>query len=240
MKLRATLISISMALGLAGCADNSQVTGKRDLGEFRLGHNVVVADNAVQGGFLSREATPERIEEVLTSEMERRLGRYEGGQLYHVGINVDGYVLAQPGIPVVAAPKSLMIVSVNVWDDAGQKKLTEKPRQITIWETLKASSVVGGTGYTMTADEQLINLSQNVVREIEDWFEVRNTWFDAKPGLEDELRDVVADEATQEEGAAALAAVSEAAPVVEGPAEPASVAAQPRPEKSPEAGPLPL
>ena len=83
-----------------------------DLGPFKLGLNIVVADN-MQKVPISREATVEEWETGLKKAVEDRFGpsRYDGDRFYNIGINVDGYALAPPGIPVVAAPKSVVVVS---------------------------------------------------------------------------------------------------------------------------------
>ncbi|WP_425092738.1 hypothetical protein [Tropicimonas sp. S265A] len=164
------------ALTLAGCANNAELTDKVDLGNFELGFAVVVADNARKGPF-SRDATPEQIEEAVSAEIDRRFSRYEGGKSYHLGVSIDGYIIAEPGIPVIASPKSALFASVTLWDDAAQAKMNEEPKQIVVLESFSSDLVVG-SGLTMEADEQLENISQNLVKEIEDWLNNRPEWFD--------------------------------------------------------------
>jgi hypothetical protein len=96
------------------------------MGDFRLAHNIVVAENMQQVP-PSRNATPEEWQEIITSEIDRRFGGYEGDRLYHIGINVDGYALAPPGIPIVLNPRSVLVLSVNVWDDALGRNSTRNP-----------------------------------------------------------------------------------------------------------------
>ena len=69
-------------------------------------------------GPVSRDATPEEWKEAVRAAFEPRFKRYDGGKFYHLGVIVEGYVLAQPGIPVVLAPKSALIFSVTVIEDA--------------------------------------------------------------------------------------------------------------------------
>lgn len=161
---------------LAGCSNNSELRAERRLGAFELGFNVVIADNAqtIPG---SRVATEEELEAAIGFEIERRFRRYDGGRLYHIGINVDGYLLAPPGIPIIAAPKSALIVSVNIFDDALGKRVTQNAKQFTVLESFSADAVVG-SGFTMTAEEQLLNLSQNAAAQIENWLEGNPEWFD--------------------------------------------------------------
>ncbi|WP_424973340.1 hypothetical protein [Dinoroseobacter sp. S76] len=173
--IKAGSVALACAI-LAGCANNAELREARPLGAFELGFNVVVADNAqtVPG---SRTATEEELEAAISSEIERRFLRYDGGRLYHLGINVDGYVLAPPGIPILLSPKSALIVSVNVWDDALGEKLTENAKQFTVLESLSTDAVVG-SGFTMTAEEQLLNLAQNASAQIETWLSENPDWFD--------------------------------------------------------------
>lgn len=173
------LTAIAAVLVLAGCSlNNAELSEQRDLGTFRLGYNVVSAKNAVKGP-LSRNATPEEFESVLTSEIDRRFSRYQGNKLFHLGVSVYGYVLAVPGVPIVAAPRSLMIVGVNVWDDTAGVKLTDEPHQITVFESISPEAVAG-SGLTKNAEEQMLNLAQNTSKEIEDWLFENREWFKAK------------------------------------------------------------
>ena len=119
------------------------------------------------GGMAVRAATAERFD------------RYDGERLYHFGISVEGYVLAQPGIPLVFAPKSILILNLTVWDDAKNMKLNPEPHQITVFESLDQGPVVG-SGYTKSAEEQLKNLSQNAAKSIETYLVKQNReegWF---------------------------------------------------------------
>lgn len=135
------------------------------LGDFRLEHNIVVASEA-QRSPVSRKATEEQLSETVRAAIAERFGRYNGASRYHFGISVEGYALAPPGIPLVLAPKSALILNVTVWDDAAGKKLNDKPKQITVLETFGTAPIIG-TGFTMTAEEQLTELSQNAAKAIE-------------------------------------------------------------------------
>jgi hypothetical protein len=174
----------AVAVTLAACANNAELSDKVDLGNFELGFAVVVADNARKGPF-SRDATAEQIEEAVSAEIERRFSRYEGGKTYHLGISIDGYIIAEPGIPVIASPKSALFASVTLWDDAAQAKMNETPKQIVVLESFSTDLVVG-SGLTMEPEEQLVNISQNLVKEIEDWLNNRPEWFAVPPAEEAE------------------------------------------------------
>ena len=88
---------------LAGCAAEEDLSLAPDpLGDFRLGHNIAIADDTVSGPF-SRKFTETQMEAAVQNAVARRLRRYDGDGLYHLGIVVGGVVLAQPGIPGGAA-----------------------------------------------------------------------------------------------------------------------------------------
>jgi hypothetical protein len=149
-----------------------------DLGDFRLGHNVVVASKMTRGP-LSREASQEEWQEALTTAISDRFGRYEGEKLYHFGVSVEGYVLAQPGIPIVASPNSVLILLVTVWDDAAGAKMNEPPEQITIMETISGNTLFG-SGLTQSKEVQMENLSRNASKQIETFLVRRRAsagWF---------------------------------------------------------------
>ena len=166
---------------LAACASNlDDLDGPvRPLGDFYLGHNVVVASSATKGP-LSRDASEEELETALKAAIDQRFRRFDGERLYHIAISVDGYVLAQPGIPVVAAPRSALIFGVTIWDDALETKLNDPPHRITVLEDLSGDTVVG-SGLTRTAEEQLEALAYNAARATERWMRENMEWFTTHP-----------------------------------------------------------
>lgn len=160
------VLGLVMVVGLSACASSRDLDeAPVPLGDFRLEHNIVIAENA-QRGPLSREASEEQLSAAVKDAMAERFGRYNGTSRYHFGISVEGYVLAQPGVPLVLAPKSALILNVTVWDDAAGGKLNDEPEQITVLETFGTAPIIG-TGYTMTAEEQLKELSQNAAKAVE-------------------------------------------------------------------------
>ena len=161
---------------LSGCERRSDLTDPPvDLGPFDLGLNIVVADNA-QKVPISRDATPDEWEAAVAKAVDNRFGRYDGPRFYNIGINVDGYALAPPGIPVVAAPKSVLVITANVWDDERQQRLSGAGKQFTIFESLSGESVIG-TGLTRSKREQMDALSYNAAKAIEQWFLENPQWF---------------------------------------------------------------
>ena len=168
---------------LAACTAPSPEDPLEDLGAFRLGHNVVVASK-MQMGPVSRKATEEEWVAALTDAVADRFGRYDGDQLYHLGISVEGYMLAPPGLPVVYNPKSALIINVTVWDDAAGKKLNEEVEQFTIFETPTGGSLLVGSGHERTKEEQMQGLARNAVARVEAWMvemHAEHGWFAPRP-----------------------------------------------------------
>ena len=204
LRLLALLSSLVL---LAACTNpNDLDEAPVDLGNFRLGHNVVVASKMTKGP-VSREATPEEWQEALKGAIDERFGRYEGDRLYHLGVSVEGYVLAQPGIPVVASPNSVLILLVTVWDDAAGGKMNVPPEQITVIETISGNTILG-SGLTQTKEVQMRNLSRNAAKQIENFMVRRRAsegWFgapdaaDADAGADAEALPEVAVAAAQDD-----------------------------------------
>ena len=173
------ICGLVMMVVLSACASSRDLDDAPvPLGDFRLVHNIVIADKA-QRGPLSRKASEDQLATAVKAAMAERFGRYDGASRYHFGISVEGYVLAQPGIPLVLAPKSALILNVTVWDDAAGGKLNDEPEQITVLETFGTAPIIG-TGYTMSAEEQLTELSQNAAKAVERFLVRQQTeqgWF---------------------------------------------------------------
>lgn len=160
------LALIAGLLALTACTNANDLSDPPvDLGDFKLGHRVVVAPNLTKGP-LSREASVEEWQAAMTKAIAERFDRYDGDKLYHFGISVEGYVLAQPGIPIVANPKSIVIFNVTVWDDAAGKKLNEEVEQITVFESLSGETLLS-SGLTQTREQQIENLSRNAAKMIQ-------------------------------------------------------------------------
>lgn len=174
-------ITLGLALPLlAACAQNDLAGPPVPLGNFALGLNIVVADK-VQKVPISREATPDEWEATMKKAVDARFGRYDGTKLYNIGISVDGYALAPPGIPVVAAPKSVLVITANIWDDAARKKLNPEGKQLTVFESLSGDTVIG-TGYTRTKQQQMDALATNAAKRVEAWLLEHPEWFDMPLG----------------------------------------------------------
>ncbi|SFO82266.1 hypothetical protein [Tranquillimonas alkanivorans] len=174
-----TLSAVALA-ALAACA-TPDPDAQPELGDFRLGHNVVLVD-APQKGPFSREASDAELKAALTEAVEERLARYDGDGLYHLGIAIGAYVLAQPGVPLVYTPKSVLVFEVTVFDNSTQQKLNEEPHRIYAFEGLQNMAPVVGSGIARSKEEQLDNLAAEGARLIEDWLRENEAWFEPEPG----------------------------------------------------------
>jgi hypothetical protein len=172
-RLAALLLATSL---ISACAGKNVVEAPVELGNFKLGLNIVVADNP-QKVPISRDADPKDWDDSLTAALQKRLGRYDGDKFYNLGVSVDAYALAPPGIPLVLSPKSVVVVTATIWDDAAGKKLNEKGEQFTVFEGIDGETVVG-SGLTRTAKQQMEKLSFNAAKRIERWLSEHPEWFD--------------------------------------------------------------
>lgn len=169
-------ITLALALGLlAGCSAEDLSAPPPPIGDFQLGYNSVVADNAETAG-PSRKATPEEWEAAFKQEIDKRIRRYQGNRLYHIGVGVNAYALAVPGVPVVISPKSVVVFTVDVWDDALQRPVNAEPKRFTVFEGISGSTLIG-SGLTKTREQQMQTLSENAARKIADWLVENKAWF---------------------------------------------------------------
>ena len=152
--------------GLAACATTDPATEAAvDLGRFQLVAPIIVTKNARKIP-PSRDASLDVWETVLSEELVNRFGRYTGGTDYYIALNLDGYALAPPGIPIVLAPKSILVVTANLWTATPQEKVAG-PEQLTTFEN--ADSFLLGSGLMMDADEQMRVLARNMARTVQGW-----------------------------------------------------------------------
>jgi hypothetical protein len=185
----ARLVAPLAFLALAACGAKDGLNDPPpELGDFRLGHNIVVGETAHMVP-PSRSATAEEWEAVLKDAIGARLGRHQGEGLYHLGVSVDAYALAIPGVPVVIKPRSVLVLSVNVWDNATRSKINVEPGQLTVFENLglTGESIVG-SGITQSKDEQMKNLATSAARAIERWLEENKDWFSPDPAVREAAR----------------------------------------------------
>ncbi|MFY0692790.1 MAG: hypothetical protein JXR14_12825 [Paracoccaceae bacterium] len=145
------------------------------LGDFKLEHNVVVAKDARKIG-PSLEVAPASWEARLEAAIDERFGGYLGEKLYHIGINLDGYALAEPEVPVATAPRPALVVSVTIWDDAAQEKLNEPPRQMMIFADQKGGALFG-PARTSSREEQMAGLAEQLALAVERYLVANGSWF---------------------------------------------------------------
>lgn len=182
----ARLSAVLLAVGLlSACAGKNVVEAPVALGDFKLGHNIVVADNP-QKVPISREADPKDWDDSLTAALQARLGRYDGDKFYNIGVSVDAYALAPPGIPLLLSPKSALVVTATIWDDAAGEKLNEKGMQFTVFEGVDGETMVG-SGLTRTGKQQMEKLSFNAAKRIERWLAAHPEWFGLAPKPEEDV-----------------------------------------------------
>lgn len=149
------------------------------MGNFQMGLNIVVPDSA-QTVAVSRQAKPEDWKAVMTQAMQDRFGSYSGDKLFDFGISIDGYILAPPGIPLLFNPRSALIITVNVWDDANQKLLVEGGKRITIVEGVSPESVIG-SGWTQNKQQQMKKLAFNAAKAVQDYMLLHPDWLGMPP-----------------------------------------------------------
>lgn len=171
--LAATLVLAATLL--SGCGGSDLSSPPKPIGDFRLGYAIVVADNAEPVG-PSRRATADEWEAALQKSVRAQLDRYQGEKLYHIGVGVRAYALAVPGVPIVLSPKSVIVVSVDVWDDAIQRPINPEPKEFTVFEGLSGATLVG-SGLTKSREEQLQTLADNAAQQIANWLAENKAWF---------------------------------------------------------------
>lgn len=183
------IAAIGLLTLVAACGGiRDDLTGAPDpIGHFLLGHNIAVANDPQKGPF-SRDASNEDWVAAVESAVDARLGRYDGDAYYHIAIGILGYVLAQPGIPVVYSPKSVLIIEVTFFEDATQTRLNEEPIRLTVFEPCCSVPFLG-SGMTKSAEEQMEGLAFNAARAIERTMRENGDWFGG-------VREVLPEDAT--------------------------------------------
>ena len=211
MRALSRFVLLGLVLVLSACAATDPLEEELpDMGDFQLAYNIVVADN-IQQVPPSRSATAEEWIDVLTAGIDRRFGAYEGDRLYHIGVHVDAYALAPPGVPLVLQPRSILVISANVWDDELQAKLHEEPEQMTIFEGAAPETFLIGSGLARTREEQMQVLARNAARRIQLWMLQNPEWFSID----------------EEAAAAAEAALAAEVEAVEQPVDPDAIPEEP-------------
>ncbi|KNG93177.1 hypothetical protein [Pseudaestuariivita atlantica] len=167
--MRRVLILLTLLTGLAACASGNDLDeAPVALGNFALGHNVAVAVDP-KSSALSRKVENEVLTDAMKAAVDARFGRYDGDDLHHISVVIDQYELAPPGVPVVASPRSGMVIRVTVWRDAIGAKLNEEPHQIIVIESTSGKTLFG-SGLTQSKEQQVESLARSAAKQIELWF----------------------------------------------------------------------
>lgn len=174
MIVRLTFITLVCAL-LGGCIVGGTSTEHADLGDFVLKQTVIVADD-VQVGPLSRIAEPQEWEVALEEALTTRFDAYTGQTPYSIGVSVVGYTLAPPGVPLVFSPKSILVISVNLWGNESPDPLNAELEDFFVFEDLSPDTLIG-SGLTRTKEEQIEVLARNAAISIEGWIAENPQWL---------------------------------------------------------------
>ena len=174
-----TLFLLAGLTLLAACETNDLKKPPVPLGDFVLGINVAAADQAQVPG-ISRKVTADDWKSAIETAMADRFGRYEGSRIYNFAIRVDGYVLAPPGIPVIASPRSALIITVYVYDDATQTLLNPEGKQLVMVEGISPESFIG-SGITQTKTQQLARMSYRAALAVQKYLLKNPAWFNLPP-----------------------------------------------------------
>lgn len=174
LSARRLVLAVLATVLLAACAEDLTAPPE-PVGDFRMAYNIVVTKN-IQTVGPSRTVEPAEWEAALKDEIAKRVGRYQGDKLYHIGTSIDAYALAYPGIPVVFKPRSILSITVNVWDDTAGRRINAEPKRITVFEPLSPQTFIG-SGITQNKEQQMRNLAAKAAREINDWLVENKAWF---------------------------------------------------------------
>jgi len=172
---RGVALALAAAL-LSACAITDLDGTPAPMGRFLLGHNVAVVSKDVEVLQISRKLDDDVWVGIVRDEINTRFSRYDGDEYYHISTAILGYVLAPPGIPVVAAPKSILMADVYLFRDSdGGKPITGEPKRFTVFE--EGGDVIVGSGLTRTAEEQARSLSRNLAKQVHVWMLENKEWF---------------------------------------------------------------
>jgi len=120
----------------------------------------------------------------LEQAVDDRFRVYNGDKFYHIALKVEGYILAVPGVPLVASPKSALIFTASVWDDAAGGRINDEPEQFTVFESVNPNTLFS-SGLTRTREEQIEDLSRNAARAVHNWMLQNGQWFGQAPSTLD-------------------------------------------------------
>ncbi len=175
LRLIRALPVVALLVALAACDAKDMGDPPRPMGHFRMNAVFIDAKKA-QTVPLSRTAEPADWEAAMTTAMRARLGTYSGDMPLEFGISVDGYVLAPPGVPLVASPRSALILRVHVYDSTKKEFLEPGGKRFTILEGVSKDSVIG-SGWTQKKQAQMKKLANNAAKAIQDYMLLHPEWI---------------------------------------------------------------
>lgn len=174
-----SLILCFVCFGITAClGPMDREEPPEPIGDFALGYAVVVGPEMVKGP-MSRDGDPEEIITAVKNSLESHFAPLRGAQLYHVAVKVEGYVLAEAGIPLLVSPQSALLLSVTIWHDETGRKLNPVPHQLTVFEGPSGRTLVG-SGLSQSPSQQLANLAKSSALQIEEWMRSQHmseNWF---------------------------------------------------------------
>ncbi|OSP55116.1 hypothetical protein [Pseudoruegeria sp. SK021] len=186
--------ALAAVVGLSACTTElDSATQASGLGNFRLDRVVVVSDDPTRGP-LSRDIEDAALKAAVTDAVTARFGRFKGDETYSLGIKVQAFVLAYPGVPILLAPRSMLLLSVNVYNDV-PVRLNPETLNLTVFEDAGGDTVMG-SGYTQSAEQQLLEVADNAAIEIELWLRKNENWFGGARSRPERSGDAVAAPAT--------------------------------------------
>ena len=210
MRVFVMLLGLLALTACGGVRDDLSVQPE-PVGQFLPGHLIAVANEPQLGPF-SRRVEDQAWVDSMQTALGDRFRRFEGDRLFHVGVAVEGYVLALPGIPLVYSPKSVLIFSVNFYEDATRERLNEEPIQLTVFAPC-CGVPFSPSGFTKTAEEQMEGLAFNAARAVQRTMRENAQWFGGTP-------EELAADATNVQGNVLVDNPDAVAPAEEAPAAP--------------------
>jgi hypothetical protein len=178
-RLIRTVTALALLVVLAACDAKDMGEPPRPMGNFKMNAIFIDAKKA-QTVPLSRTAKPEDWEAAMAAALTERFGTYAGDKPFEFGISIDGYVLAPRGVPVVASPKSALIIRLHVYDSAKKQFLEEGGKRITVMEGMSGESFVG-SGWTQNKQAQMKKLARNAAKAVQEYMLDHPEWLGLPP-----------------------------------------------------------
>lgn len=168
---------------LAGCEvpPPEPVILDQPLGQFRLGHNIAIADE-VPRGELGEELSDTEIEAEIQSAIAARMRWLDGDGLYHIGTVVGGVQITKAGVPIVYARRPVITADVTVYDNDTGAPINEEPIRLTVTMSPSSSIPLVGGGNVPGPDVQLKALAAELARAIDAWLRANPDWFAEREG----------------------------------------------------------